>query len=407
MGEPYFFYPFMKHWETYLQKQNREWFTQLLPDDFLADRIVIIPCYNEPEIEDTLESVGKCNFPASPTIVLVVINSGVQSSTESIDQNHKTYQQMLIYASEHSSEQLLFVPVIYENLPRKHAGVGLARKIGMDLAIDYFFRTRNPNGVLISLDADCTVSSNFMVRISESFSHDKALCCTIHNFHHRVENNDLIIENAIRQYESYLRYFENALRYTGFPYYYHTIGSAFAITADAYVRVGGMGRQQGGEDFYFLQKIFQIGKTELLDDVFVFPMARFSNRVPFGTGPALQKIIAENDGLMQVYSFDAFVSLRQFFDLKDSFFGMSQEDILQQIKTLSPALQQFIAENDILSDIQDCNANSSTLKSFQKRFFHHFNAFKIIKYLNFAHQNAFQLESLKINIDKYSKIIGF
>ena len=396
----------MKHWETYLQKQNREWFIQLLPYEFLAERIVIIPCCNEPNIEETLESICKCNLPDSPTIVFVVINSGVQSCMETIDQNHKTYRQIQIYASEHSSERLLFVPVIYENLPRKHAGVGLARKIGMDLAIDYFFRTGNPDGILISLDADCTVSSNFMVRISESFSRDKKLCCTVHNFYHRVENNDPIIKNAIRQYESYLKYFENALRFTGFPYYYHTIGSAFAVSADAYVRVGGMGRQQGGEDFYFLQKIFQIGKTEMLDDVFVFPMARFSDRVPFGTGPALQKIIAENDGLMKVYSFDAFVSLQQFFDLKDSFFGESQELISQRIKILHPALQQFIAENDILTDIQDCNDNSSTLKSFQKRFFHHFNAFKIIKYLNFAHQNAFQLEPLEINIDKYSKIIG-
>jgi hypothetical protein len=167
-----------------------------------------------------------------------------------------------------------------------------------------------------------------------------------------------------------------------------------------------MGRQQGGEDFYFLQKIFQMGKTKELDDVMVYPMARFSDRVPFGTGPALQKIIAQKDGLMKVYDFEAFQSLRQFFDMKDSFYGASQDRIIEMIRRLHPILQEFLTENNFLLDIQDCNANAATLKSFQKRFFHHFNAFKIIKYLNFAHQNAFGLTSLTTALDKYSEAIG-
>jgi hypothetical protein len=39
---------------------------------------------------------------------------------------------------------------------------GLARKIGMDLAIQHFLDTGNRDGVIISLDADCTVSPNFL-----------------------------------------------------------------------------------------------------------------------------------------------------------------------------------------------------------------------------------------------------
>jgi hypothetical protein len=149
-----------------------------------------------------------------------------------------------------------------------------------------------------------------------------------------------------------------------------------------------------------------MGKTKELDDVMVYPMARFSDRVPFGTGPALQKIIVQKDGLMKVYDFEAFQSLRQFFDIKDSFYGASQDRIIEMIRRLHPILQEFLTENNFLLDIQDCNANAATLKSFQKRFFHHFNAFKIIKYLNFAHQNAFGLTSLTTALDKYSEAIG-
>ena len=44
-----------------------------------------------------------------------------------------------------------------------------------------------------------------------------------------------------------------------------------------------------------------------------------------------------------------------------------------------------------LNDIADCNANSASLAAFQKRFFQHFNAFMIIKYLNFVHPDPFPL----------------
>lgn len=395
----------MKHWASYLEKQHEEYLAPSLPAGFIADSVVVIPCYDEKELHVTLQSLRDCEMPDANTMALIVINSSVRSSDEVVAQNRKTYREVQDFAQRFSTDRLLFVPVIFEQLPRKHAGVGLARKIGMDLAVDYFHKTGHPNGILISLDADCTVSPNYLRRIREAFGDDK-VCGTVHNFHHRVENNDPEIEKAVRQYETYIRYFEDALRFAGFPYYYHTIGSAFAVTADAYVRVGGMGRQQGGEDFYFLQKIFSLGKSVLLNDVFVYPMARFSERVPFGTGPALQKILQEPGGQMKVYSMDAFVALKQFFAMKDAFFKQTDSFIEANIKSLHPALLQFIIDNNVLADIADCNRNTSTLQSYQKRFFHHFNAFRIIKFLNFSHPEMFTPETLKANLDKYAKSVG-
>ncbi len=173
-------------------------------------------------------------------------------------------------------------------------------------------QNKKNRGVIVSLDADCTVSANFMIDIYKAFSRDNRLNATVHQFYHRVENHNPAIENAVRQYENYIRYFREMMKFTGFPYYYHTIGSAFAVSADAYVRVGGMGRQQGGgEDFYFLQKVFALGKVDELEGTYVYPMARFSERVPFGTGPALRKILDEPDGVLKVYSIAAFRELKK------------------------------------------------------------------------------------------------
>ena len=354
--------------------------------------IIIIPCYNEPNALETLYSLLQCQRPPANVCVTVIINSSEQADIEALTQNRTTFDDIRQFSDTHSTTDLQFLPFLFENLPKKHAGVGLARKIGMDMAVEHFFQNEKRRGILISLDADCTVSDNYLTAIFDAFHRNKKLNATIHNFHHRAENSDPTIENAIRQYEAHIRYFSKMLKYIHFPYFYYTIGSAFAVSAEAYSRAGGMGRQQGGEDFYFLQKVFALGEIAELSDVYVYPLARFSDRVPFGTGPALQKIIDEPTGAMPTYSAQSFRELKRFFDCIDDFFKKEAEEIQPIIAQLHPALIEFIAENDFVNAIIDCNRNSATKTTFRKRFFHHFNAFKIIKFLNFAHANHFEKE---------------
>jgi hypothetical protein len=384
----------LKHWSSYLQKHSGKYIDTKLPNQAKADVIVVIPCYNEPELIYTLQSIKTCSKPNANLLVVVIINSGIDAKHDVILQNRSTYTEVERFAVLNNESRLTYFPLLSENLPKKHSGVGLARKIGMDLAIDHFY-TNNNKGIIISLDADCEISENFFVSIYDEYSQNDKLNSTIHNFYHRVEDDDYGIENAIRQYEMYLRYFSKMLKYTGFPYYYHTIGSAFAVSADAYVRVGGMGRQQGGEDFYFLQKIFQLGYTKELYKTFVYPKARFSDRVPFGTGPALQKILDEPDRRIKVYSKLSFYHLKSLFDMKDSFFKMNEKEAISYLSDLHPALQNFLKEINFLDSLSDCNNNCSSLNSFGKRFFHHFNSFKIIKYLNFVHPSPFPYEKIE------------
>ena len=375
-----------------------------LPIDFKADAVVVIPCFNEPALNITLTDILEKSTTEEKLLVVVAINSSVLTSESIVEKNRQTYLRTQEFAFVNSTPSVKIVPIIVEGLPRKHAGVGLARKIGMDLAIDYYLRIDNPEGIIISLDADCTISGNYFPNIINTFKTDKKISVVILNFDHRVEEGDLLLERAIRQYESYIRYFENALKCTGFPYYYHTIGSAFAVSADAYVQVGGMGRQQGGEDFYFLQKVFQMGSVKELPDTFVYPLARYSDRIPFGTGPALRKIIEDPENEMTVYSVDSFIILKTLFDMKDTFFRQSEEFIQSNIGQMHPSIKDFLIETHFVEDINDCNSNSATLVTFQKRFFHHFNAFKVIKFLNYVHPKYFELQPLSSSLVRFSAI---
>ena len=64
------------------------------------------------------------------------------------------------------------------------------------------------------------------------------------------------------------------------------------MRAAAYVRAGGMRVRKGGEDFYFLQAAAKTGRVVTGDRVLVHPSPRPSDRVPFGTGPAVRKLMA-------------------------------------------------------------------------------------------------------------------
>ncbi len=391
----------IQKWFKYLSRQKPEYMLDLIPIKFKADVIIVIPCYNEPDVIDTLVNIGKCERPDVNILIVVVINSGINTGEAVVSQNRDTLKEVNSFAENNISESNLFVyPLLFEKLPKKHAGVGLARKIGMDLAIDHFYNTGNEKGIIVSLDADCEVSPNFLTSIYNAFLHNDRLNATIQSFYHRVENNSVDVEYAVRQYEIYLHYYSDSLKKIGFPYYFHTIGSAFAVTADAYVRVGGMGRQQGGEDFYFLQKIFALGGVKELKDTFVFPLARFSDRVPFGTGPAIQKILDEPDKVLKVYSRQSFNELKKFFDLKESFFKKDDNYIISHVSELHSILIDFLNEDKYLESLKDCNENCATLKSFVKRFFHHFNAFMIVKYLNYVHPQPFELEKITLYRDK-------
>jgi len=104
------------------------------------------------------------------------------------------------------------------------------------------------------------------------------------------------------------------LDFAGFPDSIYTIGSAFAVRAEAYVKQGGMNRRQAGEDFYFLNKLTKLGTVAEINDAFVFPSARVSDRVPFGTGAAMTKWMNEDEDLTKTYNFAAFQDLKRLFD---------------------------------------------------------------------------------------------
>lgn len=355
--------------------------------------IVMIPCLNEPEIFRTLESLWTCEPISSCCEVIVVVNDSENSSPEVKSFNLETYDKLFDWKKENDRENLILHPIYAHLVNAKHAGAGMARKIGMDEVIRRFNTLNRPDGVIISLDADCLVSSNYLQRIESVFSQNKSTFAATLNFKHRVdEMTDPKQKMGIQLYEDYLHYYKNALDFAGFPDSIYTIGSAFAVRAEAYVKQGGMNRRQAGEDFYFLNKLTKLGKITEINDAFVYPSARVSDRVPFGTGAAMTKWMNEDGDLTVTYNFAAFLDLKVLFDQVDSLFRNSADD--KFMASLPASIQEYLQVLEFPLKLEEINRNSSSLSSFRKRFFQFFDGFIILRFLNLAHQKYYPQQNL-------------
>jgi hypothetical protein len=352
---------------------------------------IVIPCYNEPDILLTLRSLLACERGNFNLEIIVAVNSYRISPEAVCRQNRSTFDELLDFAQKHNAPGFCLTPLWIENLPGHQTGAGLPRKIGMDKAVDHFKKEGTSEGIIVSLDADCTVKRNYLTEIHSQFKKYGLKSATI-EFHHPVEH--LEKENELRKateaYEEYLRYYRAALEYIGYPYPYYTIGSAFAVTVQTYLQVGGMGKQQAGEDFYFLQKVFPLGKTRFIDTTCVFPAARISDRVPFGTGPAINRMIETKQIKKQSYQVAAFSELKFFFAKIDSFFKKPLEEIEKELSDLPPHLQSFLKGDNFLNRIDEINRHTAHAVSFKKRFFNYFTAFKLLKYLHSVHPHPYE-----------------
>lgn len=374
----------MKNWERYLKlhKISTEVGTFGLPKITMC---VVIPCYNEPDIMDTIHALEACTIPDKNVVVIVVVNDGENTPKEVIEQNKETYTALVEHANHSINPNLKIIPLYFTGIIQKHAGAGYARKIGMDYAIWIFYSQNNEKGVISSLDADCTVDCNYFSAILDAYAR-KNLGIATHNFEHPIHVVEE--ESAIVQYELYLRYFKWALHYCGFPYALYTVGSSFSVLADVYVKHGGMNRRQGGEDFYFLHKVIPHEKFAEINTTTVYPSARMSDRVPFGTGPALHQINVQ-DHAYEVYTLQSFVDLKLFISGISTLYNADKEGIQQYILQQPEAIKVFLMKEGFISWVEEINCNVSTLKNFVKRFFAKFNAFKIVQFLNETHQKFY------------------
>jgi hypothetical protein len=254
---------------------------------------------------------------------------------------------------------------------RRH-GVGWARKIVMD----GISAEAGEGDIILSMDADVEFSSNYFESVAENFlSNPRAVGMAVPYFHKPVANHDAY--RAILRYEIYMRYYSLNLWRIGSPYTFTALGSAMACPVWAYRAVGGMTPKMSGEDFYFLQKLRKFGNLLFWNPEKVFPASRFSDRVYFGTGPAM---IRGNKGdwsgypLFPVRFFD---EIKETYDLFPSFFTKTRNTKVVEFLTA------HLNEEDPFGMIR---SNSKDPVQFVRACHEKFDGLRVLQYLKTRHR---------------------
>ena len=360
----------------YLKEHN---FIPLIADapEYAPRMIVVIPSYKEPDLLRSLEALHHCSRPSCFVEAIVVVNHPENATDDVKRQNEQSLHDAQQWAAQNNDNRMQFHVVYKPDVPEKIAGVGFARKTGMDEAVYRFLQSGVDDGVIIGFDADSTCDDNYFEEIEKTFFSGKHVNGASVYFEHPIDGDD-----GIALYELHLRYLNQALRYAGFPYAFHTVGSSFAVSASAYVKQGGMNKRKAGEDFHFLQKIIPLGNYAEINTTRVIPSPRPSDRVPFGTGASISQWITDGQKSLQTYPLEPFEDLKQFFALVPHFFKKNREEVAKLCISLPSLIQDYLLQNDYLSHIEQANANSASPEAFAKRFFNWFDGLKTIKYLN-------------------------
>ncbi len=360
------------------------------PDRFIKEPIkrgtfvnVVIPVYKEENLIPTLKSLVACKETNYLVEIILVVNHPENVEQEAKNQSQKTVEEIEGFINQNPSE-LTFHIIKAFDLPAKKAGVGLARKMGMDEAA-YRFNSINQNGVILCFDADSQCQPNYLQEIENHFLNN--INCTGVSVHYEhplyLDNGE--INEAIILYELHLRYYIQALKYTGYPFAFHTIGSSMAVRSSVYQKQGGMNQRKAGEDFYFLHKIIPLGNFHKISTTKVIPSARLSDRVPFGTGRAMQEHQNQSKDLNLSYDFESFRLIRVF--LKE----IDKESFIENIPKV---ILEFLKDYGLQSELEKIKSQSKNKEHFRDRFFEWFNGFKMLKLVHFLRDNHFPEKEL-------------
>ena len=385
------------------------------------NNIVVIPAICEYEnIERLLKLLLNIDTEYLPsTLFLFVINNKKITGDNIKDDNKHSLKllEKIVYKNESENNTLVsflinsninigFIDASTEGkeLPDKTAGVGLARKIGMDYSLNLFDFHKNIKMILICLDADCSISENYLTVIIESFN-KKNINADVIKYEHNINKNDNETE-AIICYEIFLRYYHLGLLYANSTYAFPTIGSAMACDVESYMLVEGMNKRKAAEDFYFLEKLAKSFKIYEINNAVVYPSERISWRVPFGTGQRVERFLSNEKDEYILHDPLSYDILKKWLSLFLNDNENNMENVISKAKIISPHLYDYLNEQKFINIMNGIIKNSKTKKQLYNQKLKWFDGFKTLKLIHYLRETAYPEINMFDALDELFKMLN-
>lgn len=256
---------------------------------------------------------------------------------------------------------------------RKKQGVGQARKAVMD----YISHIAHPEDIIVSIDADTMYPPDYFTTVRETFQKFPLATGICLPYHHPLSGNEEA-DRCMLRYEIYMRAYALNLLAIENPYAFTAIGSSMATTVRVYRKLGGIAPYPAGEDFYFIQKLAKNGPLLTWAPTKALPAGRFSDRVIFGTGPAMIKGRTGDWSSYPIYPPSLFVPIHETFALFEPLFE----------KDLASPLDNFIEKTFGTRFIwKTLRNNARSVRSFERACMQKIDGLRILQYVKSYLQN--------------------
>jgi hypothetical protein len=374
-----------------------------------VSQVVVIPAYAEKEmLFSTLASLARNQSSSlAYSFILCVINNKKNSPDEVKANNQQTLRYLEMLAGKLCSNSLSTNEDLKNNLkiisdshlrigyidassegyeiPENVGGVGMARKIGMDAALCLLQKESSCKKIIINLDADTLVQTNYLAAIKNCFT-GKVRAAVVAYQHQEPSTDEG--KAAIYCYEIFLRYWILGLKYAKSHYAFHSVGSTMICSTDAYLEVRGMNRREAGEDFYFLNKLAKLGNISYIKDTCVYPSARASLRVPFGTGKRIQRFLSGGHEEYVLYNPLVFEVLAEWLLLMEQTFHCDGKEIIEKAERINPLLVPFLTDCKFEYAWSRIRNNVRDEDNLIKQLNCWFDGFKTLKFINHLSRNS-------------------
>ena len=314
-----------------------------LPIKRRYQQVFVVPVFDEPE--DFVDRMFQhIHDDAAATLVIAVLNTPDNATTEEVLRTRKTLfglanGEALTAESRKSGLRLerlrlksaalvdiLVVDRVGNRAIPARQGVGLARKIGADIGLRLVAEAKIERPWLYLSDADVVLPADYFSSNRDVLSVGAGTA--LFPFRHVCDEPALMYQAQL--YELHIRYYAWGLSHAGSPYAFPSLGSTITVHAQTYAKVRGIPKRNAAEDFYFINKLAKVAPVILLDSPEIEVAARLSTRVPFGTGPALTRMLESPDdsGLaFRSYNIQSFAILKRTLERLDKF---GRADIWQE-----------------------------------------------------------------------------
>jgi len=253
----------------------------------------------------------------------------------------------------------------------RNYGIGWARKTLMDMISS----NAGKDDIILSLDADTTFQPTYLESIRENLVLNPKVAALSVPYYHLL-TGDEAIDRAMLRYEIYMRSYAINLWRIRSPYSFTALGSAIALTVRSYQAIGGITPKLSGEDFYFLQKLVKYGTLIHWNRDSVYPAARLSKRVFFGTGPALIRGLQKDWNSYPVYKMAWFDLIHETYRLFPFLFE----------KNLATPLDPYLGSKTNELPWDRLRSNAKTASQFVRACHERLDGLRILQFLKECHR---------------------